>query len=137
MRAPSRRAMSSALLATTIFCSPGIVLKLDLKVSDNGSLRQPVDGQVSHRNDSDRQVEEAIRLFGRGRRQREQGERFTLRSIAVCDSEFHRLYCWAAVYEFTNRFNLSPTLKKRRNLDGLSTGGRAAPLTGRPAASSG
>jgi serine/threonine protein kinase len=32
---------------------------------------------------------------------------------------------------------LSPTLKKRRNLDGLSTGGRAAPLTGRPAASSG
>ena len=31
---------------------------------------------------------------------------------------------------------LSPTLKKRRNLDRLSTDGSAAPLTGRPAASS-
>lgn len=31
---------------------------------------------------------------------------------------------------------MSPTLKKRRNMDGWSTGGRAAPLTGSPAASS-
>ena len=31
---------------------------------------------------------------------------------------------------------VSPTLKKRRNMDGWSTGGRAAPLTGSPAASS-
>jgi hypothetical protein len=36
----------------------------------------------------------------------------------------------------TYLMQLSPTLKKRRNLDGWSTGGRAAPLTGRPAASS-
>ena len=32
--------------------------------------------------------------------------------------------------------SVSPTLKQRRNLDGLSTGGRTAPLTGSPAASS-
>ncbi|HLN08818.1 MAG TPA: hypothetical protein VK281_07655, partial [Xanthobacteraceae bacterium] len=31
---------------------------------------------------------------------------------------------------------VSPTLKKRRNLDRLSTDGQAAPLTGRPGASS-
>jgi hypothetical protein len=32
--------------------------------------------------------------------------------------------------------DVSPTLKKRRNLDRLSTDGPAAPLTRRPAASS-
>ena len=36
----------------------------------------------------------------------------------------------------TRTVQLSPTLKKRRNLDRLSTDGQAAPLTGRPAASS-
>jgi TIR domain-containing protein len=39
--------------------------------------------------------------------------------------------------DLTGWDGMSPTLKKRRNLDTLSTDGEAAPLTGRPAASSG
>ena len=37
----------------------------------------------------------------------------------------------------TTTSGLSPTLKKRRNLDAWSTAGGAAPVTGWPAASSG
>ena len=48
--------------------------------------------------------------------------------IAKAHEEFRRSV--AATSE------VSPTLKKRRNLDGVSTGGRATPLTGSPAASS-